>query len=271
MKKSARAISLALLLSFLFPLITLAESDYPDAIPGELYVQDFYDVLSEEQEQEIEALGQNLENATSAQIVVMTVESLEGQDVATYAVDVMRGYGIGDAEKDNGVLLILEMDPNKVGNRDVYIGVGYGLEGALPDGKVGRILSDYTNPLLEQGDVPGAILSTYQLLYNQVATEYGWDGELATPQEPSPLSGSGGGGFSLPTIIVIVVVIYLIITTMRGGGGGTGSGSGRRRNRTGMFGSGGLGGFGGGGRSSGGGFGGFGGGSSGGGGAGRKW
>lgn len=269
MKKSARAISLALLLTILFPLLTFAESDYPAALPGELYVQDFYNVLSEKQEQEIEVLGQNLENATGAQIVVMTVESLEGQDVATYAVDVMRGYGIGDEEKDNGVLFILEMDPTKVGNRDVYIGVGYGLEGALPDGKVGRILDEYTYPFLEQGDAPGAILSTYQLLYNQVATEYGWDGELASPQEPSPLAGSTGGGISLPTIIVGIVIIYLIMTMMSGGGG---SGPGRRRSSGRMFGPGSFGGgFGGGGRSSGGGFGGFGGGSSGGGGAGRKW
>ena len=266
MKKSARAISLALLLTMLFPMLTFAESDYPAALPGELYVQDFYDVLSEEQEQEIEVLGQNLEDATGAQIVVMTVESLEGQDVATYAVDVMRGYGIGDEEKDNGVLFILEMDPTKVGNRDVYIGVGYGLEGALPDGKVGRILDEYTYPFLEQGDAPGAILSTYQLLYNQVATEYGWDGELASPQEPSPLAGSTGGGISLPTIIVGIVIIYLIMTMMSGGGG---SGPGRRGSSGRMFGPGSFGGgFGGGGRSSGGGFG---GGSSGGGGAGRKW
>ena len=71
MKKGAYAITLALLLAFVFPLLTLAKSDYPDPIPGELYVQDFYDVLSEEQEQEIEVLGQNLENATGAQIVVM--------------------------------------------------------------------------------------------------------------------------------------------------------------------------------------------------------
>jgi len=267
MKNSARVISLALLLTLLFPLLAFAESDYPDALPGELYVQDFYDVLSEEQEQEIETLGQNLENATGSQIVVMTVESLEGQDVATYAVDVMRGYGIGDEEKDNGVLFILEMDPNKVGGRDVYIGVGYGLEGALPDGKVGRILDDYTYPFLESGDAPGAILSTYQLLYNQVATEYGWDGELTSPKGPSPLVGStdGGGGSTIRTIIVGIIVIYIIVTLMSGGGGS--SGSGRRRGSSGRS----FGGFSGGGRSSGGGFGGFGGGSSGGGGAGRKW
>ena len=266
MKKSAYAITFALLLTFLFPLLTFAESNYPEPLPGELYVQDFYDVLTEEQEQEIERLGQNLENATGSQIVVMTVESLEGQDVATYAVNVMRGYGIGDEEKDNGVLFILEMDPDKVEGRDVYIGVGYGLEGALPDGKIGRILDDYTFPYLESGDVPGAILSTYQLLYNQVATEYGWDGELTSPKGPSPLVGStDGGGSTIRTIIVGVIVIYIIVSLMSGGGGS--SGSGRRRGISGRS----FGGFGGGGRSSGGGFGGFGGGSSGGGGAGRKW
>lgn len=266
MKKSARVLSLALLLTVVFPLMAFAESDYPDAIPGELYVQDFYNVLTEEQEQEIEMLGQNLENATGAQIVVMTVESLEGQDVATYALDVMRGFGIGDEEKDNGVLFILEMDPNKVDDRELYIGVGYGLEGALPDGKVGKILDEYTLPFLRSGDASGAILSTYQHLYNQVATEYGWVDGLASPQEPSPLASytddddSNGIGSIVRYIIVGIIVIYIIVTLMSGGGGS--SGSGRRRSSSGRsFGSGG-------GRSS---RGGFGGGSSGGGGAGRKW
>lgn len=263
MMKVARVISLALLFSIIFPLITLAKSDYPEALPNELYVQDFYDVLSETQEQEIETLGQNLENATGAQIVVMVVESLDGQDVATYAVDVMRGYGIGDAEKNNGVLFILEMDPNKETDRDIYIGVGQGLEGALPDGKIGRILDDYTLPYLEQGDVPGAVLSTYQVLYNEVATEYGWDGELVVPEEPD-------AGFSFTTIIIIIVVIYLIYSAMSGGGGGgNGSGGKRRRSSSTMFGAGSVGGGSSGGSS--GGFGGFGGGSSGGGGAGRGW
>jgi len=265
MMRVARAISLALLFSIIFPIITLAESDYPEPLPNELYVQDFYDVLSETQEQEIETLGQNLENATGAQIVVMTVESLNGQDVATYAVDVMRGYGIGDAEKNNGILFILEMDPNKEAGRDIYIGVGQGLEGALPDGKVGRILDDYTFPYLEQGDVPGAILSTYQVLYNEVATEYGWDGELVVPEEPV----TEDEGFIFNKIIVIIIVIYIIYSLIFGGGGGTGSGGKRRRSSTTMFGGGSIGG--GSSRGSGGGFGGFGGGSSGGGGAGRKW
>lgn len=274
MRKVARLLTAALLLFLFVPLVAAAKSDIPKPIPGESYVQDYEGFLSNETEQEIERLGQKLDNATGAQIVVMIINSLNGQNVNQFSVDVIREFGIGDPEKNNGVLLVIETDPTKKGKRDVAITVGYGLEGALPDGKIGRILDDYTKPFLNQGAVDDAVHSTYQILYNEVAAEYGWDGGQEEPKDPS----ASGEGFSLTTIIMIVVVVYLIYTVMSGGGGGRGGGpgSGRRRTSTRMFGpgnfGGGFGGFGGGsGRSSGGGFGGFGGGSSGGGGAGRKW
>lgn len=259
----------ALLLFLSVPLITVAASDIPKPLGGELYVQDFVGVLSESEEEEIEQLGQNLDNATGAQIVVMIIESLNGQDVAQFGVDVIREYGIGNKEKNNGALLIIETDPTKKGARDVHISVGQGLEGALPDGKLGRIVDEYTKPFLEQGSINDAVLSTYQVLYNEIATEYGWDGELVEPKDPS-----SGDDFSFTTIIAIIVVVYLIYSIMsKGGGSGGGNGSGRRRSNPSMFGpgsfGGGIGSFGG--KSSKGGFGGFGGGSSGGGGAGRKW
>ncbi|TQR06762.1 TPM domain-containing protein [Psychrobacillus soli] len=272
MQRVARLLIAALLLFLFVPIVAVAASDIPEPIPGELYVQDYEGFLSNETEQQVEQLGKQLDNATGAQIVVMIINSLNGQNVNQFSVDVIREFGIGDPKKDNGVLLVIETDPTKKGNRDVAITVGYGLEGALPDGKIGRIIDDYTKPFLNQGSVDDAVLSTYQVLYNEVATEYGWDGGLV---EPKDLAASGEG-FSFSTIIIIIVVIYLIYTVMSGGGGGGRPGSGRRRSSTRMFGpgnfGGGFGGFGGGsGRSSGGGFGGFGGGSSGGGGAGRKW
>ena len=271
MRKVARLLSVALLLFLFVPVVAAAASDIPKPIPGESYVQDYEGFLSEATKQQVEELGLKLDNATSAQIVVMIINSLNGQDVNQFSVDVIREFGIGDVEKNNGVLLVIETDPTKKGDRDVEITVGYGLEGALPDGKIGRIIDEYTMPFLEQGAIDDAVLSTYQVLYNEVATEYGWDGELVKPKNPSASSG----GFSFSTIIIIIVVIYLIYTVMSGGGGGGGTGPRRRRSST-MFGpgsfGGGFGGFGGGsGKSSGGGFGGFGGGSSGGGGAGRKW
>lgn len=272
MKKVARILLVALLLCLSLPFVTVAASNIPDPIPGELYVQDYEGFLSDSTKQQINQLGQQLQNATSAQIVVMIIHSLNGQEVNQFSTDVIRKFGIGDKEKDNGVLLVIETDPAKEGNRDVYIATGYGLEGALPDGKLGRIVNEYTLPFLEQGSVDDAVLSTYQVLYNEVAKEYGWDGELVNPKNPT----SSDDNFSFTTIIAIIVVIYIIYSIMNGGGGRGGGGSGRRRrSSTTMFGpgsfGGGFGGFGGGGKSSGGGFGGFGGGSSGGGGAGRKW
>ncbi|MEI4770459.1 TPM domain-containing protein [Psychrobacillus sp. FJAT-51614] len=265
MIKVARMLIVALLLCISFPLVTVAASEIPEPIPGELYVQDYEGYLSETTKQQIEELGSNLDNATGSQIVVMIINSLNGQDVNQFSVDVIREFGIGDQEKNNGVLFVIETDPTKKGNRDVYITVGQGLEGALPDGKIGRILDEYTKPYLNQGAVEDAVLSTYQVLYNEVATEYGWDGELVEPKNPA----TSDGGFSFTTIIAIIVVIYIIFSITNGGGrGGPG---GRRRSRSIMFGPGSFGGGFGGGKSSGGGFGGFGGGSSGGGGAGRKW
>lgn len=267
MQQVARMLTAALLVLLFSPIVAAAASDIPKPLPGELYVQDFVGALSETEEQQLEELGRKLDNATGAQVVVMIIESLKGQDVAQFGVDVIRDYGIGAKDKNNGVLLIIETDPTKKGNRDVYIAVGQGLEGALPDGKIGRILDEYTYPFLEQGSINDAVFSTYQVLYNEVAAEYGWDGELVEPKNPN----ESDGGFSFSTIIIIVFVIYLIYTVMSGGGGGGGgTGRGRRRTST-MFGPGSFGGGFGGGRSSGGGFGGFGGGSSGGGGAGRKW
>ncbi|WP_313892984.1 TPM domain-containing protein [Psychrobacillus sp.] len=268
MKKVARMLIAALLLFLSVPLITVAASDIPKPQGGELYVQDFVGVLSNSEEEEIEQLGQNLDNATGAQIVVMIIESLNGQDVAQFGVDVIRQYGIGNKEKNNGALLIIETDPTKKGKRDVHISVGQGLEGALPDGKLGRIVEEYTLLFLEQGSINDAVLSTYQVLYNEIAKEYGWDGELVEPKDPAE-----DEGFSFMTIIAIIVIIYLIYTITSNGGRGGGSGGSRRSSKPSWYGTGSFGGgFGSsGGRCSKGGFGGFGGGSSGGGGAGRKW
>jgi len=152
-------------------LPTTVFADVPEPLPGESYVHDFYNVIPEDVEQHIESLGLDLDQGTGAQIVVVTVESLEGQDENSYAVELIREWGIGSADQNNGLVFLLEMDPNKAGDRAVYIGVGQGLEGRLPDGKIGRILDEYTLPFLEAGDVPGAVQSTYSRLPSALIIE----------------------------------------------------------------------------------------------------
>ncbi|PJK17180.1 hypothetical protein CQS04_08515 [Chryseomicrobium excrementi] len=255
-----------LILFFLFVIPLSAVAEVPDPLPGESYVHDFYNVIPEDVEQHIEELGLGLDQATGAQIVVVTVESLEGQDPNSYSVELIREWGIGSAEENNGLVFLLEMDPNKAGDRDVYIGVGQGLEGRLPDGKIGRILDEYTLPFLQSGDVAGAVQSTYEMLYQEVSAEYNYTGEQVAPARPS----SNDGGISPLTIIMIVIIFYVIVTMFSNNGRGGGPRGRGGRGGPFIFGPG-MGG----GRSSGGGmgggFGGFGGGSSGGGGAGRGW
>ncbi|MBK3496015.1 TPM domain-containing protein [Viridibacillus sp. YIM B01967] len=233
------------------------------------YVQDFAGVLSTDTKNELNELSKKLEQGTGAQIVVLTVDTLDGMDAASYGTKIIRKWGIGGKEKNNGVLILASFGDAE-GDRDLHITVGQGLEGALPDGKIGRILDEYMVPNLREGNYDAAFSSAYKLIYNIVAEEYNWDGTVENPEKPEE------EGFS-PLMIILIVIAVLIVYSMISKGGGGSGGSGGRRRRTydyggmgsgwGSFNSSGRG------RSGGSGFGGFtgGGGSSAGGGAGRKW
>jgi len=199
---------------------------------GDIYVQDFSGVLSAEQKSELIQLGRQLEDATTAQVAVLTVPTTEGKPIEQYANEAFRQYGIGSKKENNGVLLILTTEGGK-GERDIRVEVGYGLEGALPDGKVGRILDEYAIPYLKNEAPDEAIMNTYKALYNETAAEYGWQGQ---PAEATPYYAEEGTGINpFLLIIIAVVVIFLDIRFFggfltqiffailsRGGGGGGG-------------------------------------------------
>lgn len=138
------------------------------------------------------------------------------------------------------------------GNNDVVIGVGQGLEGALPDGKLGRILDNAFYPSASTGKLDRAFQATYSEVFRAVAQEYNWNGDMPAQTNEEE---------DMPTwLIILIIIIVLIFYTFfsKGGGGPRAGGYG---GYPGSFGGG----------SSRGGFGGFGGGSSAGGGASRKF
>ena len=235
-------------------------------------VQDSANVLSTEQEAEIEKLGIRLYNATESELAVLVMPSIGDEPVEQYAVEKLREFELGAKDKDNGALLVVTTEANSDGNRHFYLSVGYGLEGALPDGKVGRIMDQVAIPYLQDGQPDLAIIEAYKAYYNAIAAEYGLEGDQLPVDTTTGEFNDSEEGF--PFIIILIIAIIIISVLRRGGGGKGGGGSGGRRRGgpvifPGSFGGGG--GFGGGG-SSGGGFGGFGGGGSGGGGgAGRSW
>lgn len=231
------------IISLLFPYSLVADAAPKIPTPrGDIYVQDFENLLSSDQMYELNRLGRALEDKTKAQIAVLTVTSLDGYSVEEYALQAFRQFRLGDQKLNNGVLLLLSMEDGEPGNRPLRIEVGYGLEGALPDGKVGRILDQVTIPYLVQNKPGDAIVETYKVLYNEVAKEYGVEDQL-TPQNVVVPESPGDEGGDLPLGWIILIVVFLAIDFIffggrmtlfllamlsrgggRGGGGGFGGG-----------------------------------------------
>ncbi|ARF13632.1 TPM domain-containing protein [Sporosarcina ureae] len=234
-------------------------------------VVDDADILSPTQEVEIEDYGIRLQAATKAEFAVRTVYSLEGEPVEEYALRLLRELQLGDKEMDNGALLVVstEKDEEAGIDREFYLATGYGLEGALPDGKVGRYIDELAMPYLRQEQPDLAIMEAYKAFYNEIAAEYGLEGDELPVVYPEQDDEDVG----MPSFIIVIIVLYILFRVFFGGGGRGGGGGPRGRSSVGpiFFPGSGGGGFGGG-SSGGGGFGGFGGGGSGGGGgAGRSW
>ena len=79
---------------------------------GDIYVQDFANLLSEQERTELRSIGRSIENQTTAQIAVLTVDSIGDRSIEEYANEAFRQYGIGNKEKNNGVLLVIGMNPS---------------------------------------------------------------------------------------------------------------------------------------------------------------
>jgi uncharacterized protein len=225
-----------------------AELPKPDG-----WVNDFAGVIDDESKSKINALGQEIKDKTGAELAVVTVKDMGGMPLEDYANRLLRGWGIGDREKNEGALLLLAM-----AERKVRIETGYGLEGLFNDAKCGDILDEAVLPEIKQGRYGEGLLAGLRAMGEVVARDKGvtLDGSGA---EPRSLYRSKGGGFSnillIGFFILLVIltrgkILYWIFLASMFGGGGRGGGG---------FGGGGFGG----------GFGGFGGGSGGGGGASR--
>jgi uncharacterized protein len=233
--KPKAVFSLLLLFLFLLQGVAFAEDIKMPAPIGDIYVQDFAKVLTNEEVAEIRSLGRNIEDQTTAQISVLTVDTIGENTIEEYANAAFRQYGIGNEKEDNGVLLVIA-----VSDRLVRIEVGYGLEGRIPDGKAGRILDEHAIPFLQNNEPNKAIVETYKALATEVLAEYGQEGGLPSPDKQVEQS-SGDEGLGIPSwllILIVIVVVFLdfkffggtltylllsIISRGRGGGGGGGS------------------------------------------------
>jgi uncharacterized protein len=244
----------AFLLILLLPLISAQLPHYTDK-----YVDDFAGIFSAQEKTELRSILSDAEANTTSEVVVVTVNTTAPYAPSEYRTRLFNEWGVGKADVDNGLLILYAVAEHRI-----EVEVGYGLEGVLPDSKVGRMLDDYYVPLRDANQTTTGIIEFTKAV-----------AALLNENRDEILSHKSGysmpslteflAWFIIPIIIGIIFIVFVIIAVNKNKrrkgkkgrfsgwwfGGGLGGG---------RFGGGGGGGFGGGG---------FGGGGSGGGGAGR--
>ena len=224
------------------------------------YVVDQSGIIDSAARSRIEGWILELNQKTTAQVAVVTVDSTGPLSIEEYAVNLFQRFGIGQKGRDNGALLLVAYK-----DRHMRIEVGYGLEGAITDAYSSQIINTIMAPEFKEGHFSDGIEKGTAAIVTLIAKEY----NITLTGVPQPVyQDQGSGSF---WILLLIICIFVSFFFSRGGGmflpmvffpGGYGRGG---------FGGGGFGGgFGGGGGFSGG-FGGFGGGMSGGGGASGGW
>lgn len=243
-------------IAFLLLVFSLGQSvlavQYPK-LDG--FVTDQANIISPEHKSAIDSLAKRVEQNTTAEIAVVTVNSLEGIDIDTYAVELFKSAGIGKKDVANGLLLLVA--PNE---RRFRIEVGYGLEGVITDAEAMKIGNNALVPKFKNNEFGTGIYDAVVV----IAAHIEGNEEIISKYKSVYVTGKSSYGLS-GIIFLIIMILFLVFASV---------GSGRNR-RSGIgffpvF----IGGFGGGysrGGYGGSGFGGFGGGMSGGGGFSGGW
>lgn len=225
----------------IFSITANAGPDYPSHTK-EFFVNDYAGVLSQDVRQKIVDIGNELQDKTTAQVVLATIDSLDGQNIDDYSIDLATKWKIGQKNKDNGVLILFAKK-----ERLLKIEVGYGLEGILPDSKTAQIREEYIKPYTKNNDFDNGFLNGYTAIVKEVAGEYGAAINSAGEVRHSSAANSEKTKLSknfkfFPILIIILLICDGIffrfrITSMliqiifwsgffRGGRGGWGGGGG---------------------------------------------
>ncbi|MFO7932481.1 MAG: TPM domain-containing protein [Bacteroidales bacterium] len=259
---------LAIWILGLAPVLLFSQEDLP--VPGnpQSWVNDYADIFTEQEASRLEQQLSALEYNTSTQIFVVTIDENNGYPVSMLAPMIGEQWEVGQAEKDNGAVVLVDME-----DQDVFISTGYGLEEYIPDAIAKRIVEKEILPQFRQGNYFEGVEAGVKVMMSLL------DGQF-TPEEYRKQT-SAQGGSAIGSIIFLMVIFFLIFGSRRrravgvGGrrsslpfwlalgllSGSRSSGSwGNFSSGSGSFGGGGFGGFSGGG-----------GGSFGGGGAGGSW
>lgn len=162
--------SWALMGMWTYHVLFLGATVYAFEIPATKpvgYVNDFATMLTDDEKQNLETTLANFQQTTSNEIVVVTLPTTEGVPIEMYANKLFRTWGIGDKDRNNGVLFLIARD-----DRHMRMEVGYGLEGAITDVLTKRIQDDIVAPFFKEGNYGAGIVQGTNALIQASQGEY---------------------------------------------------------------------------------------------------
>lgn len=158
------------------------------------HVNDFAQVLSTDATAEIESkLLAESQRSDGVEVVVVTLQSLEGEVIESVALQYFDEWKIGKKDFDNGVLFILAID-----DREIRIQTGYGVEGDLPDGMAGRIIRNDIIPYLQRDDYDGAINAGVDKIL-----------QATVAPEGASLEGAASTNVASPLFVLLIMVFFV--------------------------------------------------------------
>ncbi len=165
-------------------------------------VVDQADLLSPTTEGDLSAKLAAHEDATSNQVAVLTIPSLKGAPIERYGLRVARTWGLGQEEFDNGVLLLVARDDQKM-----RIEVGYGLEGDLPDVVASRIVRYEMRPAFRDGNFDRGVRAGVAAILESIEGTY-------EPPTASSSEGSSTLGRILFGLLFLLLPVFFALQAL---------------------------------------------------------
>lgn len=200
-------------LALVFVLVTslsvsLAVTPEPPSVPSN-YVTDLAQILPPASEDALNRYLKNLEQKTSVQIMLLTILSLDGQDIEGFSMQIAERWRPGQKGKDNGMLIVIALN-----DRKYRIEVGYGLEGIIPDSLAGSLARQHLVPHFKKADYSTGITALIHALGSVVALKSGVSIDESKPNKPAkhPPASKELSTFELIGAIAVgLVMLYLLI------------------------------------------------------------
>lgn len=204
MKKFIRLLTAVLAgIVLLWPVSTLARSDDIPEVTS--YINDYAGIIDDADRQEMEEMGRQLAADTGSQVIVVTLDDLDGRDAAMLATDIGNNAQAGSGKLDNGVVILVSMN-----DKQRFMAIGSGLEGVITDIDAEHLQQDYLVPAFRQGDYSQGLKDLYGATVRSIeagtaAGEIGSDPGYGAGQEDVSF-GSILGMFVLPLGLMLVVL-----------------------------------------------------------------